>query len=364
MKKTPALFYKLYFLFIFIGYLIGFAFYQPIAPDLFWGFSTVVSPAIELGFFCMCGHYIVCVGRNWLRVPAMIISLLIPLCLALVYLSQGYSAILSGSYITVLALENAGETQYVLGWRIILVGALVIISWLGLAGISVWHSISRPKVCIWKTGWIGAVSLSLLFVLVLDGKTRPYDLLYLTPDVVPATSLLRTANELREARGSMDQKVESIVEFDFPEAVPVNLDAAYPLQRRQHEFPPLPFKEIRRPNTPLNVIVIFAEGMSARVMETYSGRYTDLTPNLNSFAQSAMVVDNYYNHTAATFRGLLGQLASGHPFYGGSTKDGWEEKGKDNTGALSKFNYQTLPNILRENGYDTAFFHRTLTPIP
>jgi phosphoglycerol transferase MdoB-like AlkP superfamily enzyme len=195
-----------------------------------------------------------------------------------------------------------------------------------------------------------------LFVLVLDGKTRPDDLIYLNPDVVPATSLLRTANELRESRGNMAQKFESILKFDFPDAVQVNLDAAYPLQRRQHEFPPLPFAETSRPENPLNVIVIFAEGTSARLMDTYGGRYADLTPNLNSFAKSAMVVDNYYNHTAATFRGLLGQLTSGHPFYGGNMKDGDGWADKDNTGALSNLNYQTLPNILREYGYDTVFF--------
>jgi len=39
----------------------------------------------------------------------------------------------------------------------------------------------------------------------------------------------------------------------------------------------------------------------------------DLTPNITEFSKNALVIDNYYNHTAATYNGLLGQLASYYP---------------------------------------------------
>src|SRR3546814_4486104 len=66
--------------------------------------------------------------------------------------------------------------------------------------------------------------------------------------------------------------------------------------------------------------------MSARTLEPYGSTYPGLTPNLQALAGDTMVVDNYYNHTAATYRGLQGQMTSGFPRYGGSEGGkGWME---------------------------------------
>src|SRR3546814_1683968 len=54
----------------------------------------------------------------------------------------------------------------------------------------------------------------------------------------------------------------------------------------------------------------------------YGSTYPGLTPNLQALAGDTMVVDNYYNHTAATYRGLQGQMTSGFPRYGGSRSEG------------------------------------------
>ncbi len=96
------------------------------------------------------------------------------------------------------------------------------------------------------------------------------------------------------------------------------------------------------PNSRLNVIVFFSEGLSARTIQPYNDQYPGLTPNIADFSRSAMRVDNYYNHTFATYRGLLGQLCSIFPVYAG---------GEINAGTT----YYCLPDLLNEEGYRTYF---------
>jgi len=130
----------------------------------------------------------------------------------------------------------------------------------------------------------------------------------------------------------------------------------------RHDFPfiknksykeKLPFQVKNNVKHP-NVIVIFTEGTSARLLGCYGGKFVGLTPNIDAFADASMRVDNYFNHTAATFRGTHGQLASCYPYTGGWMNGGWA--GKDNNVAsLVKKRYQTLPNILNVLAYDTVF---------
>ncbi len=94
---------------------------------------------------------------------------------------------------------------------------------------------------------------------------------------------------------------------------------------------------IKRNKKP-NVIIFFVEGFSARTIGAYNSEFTELTPNIDAFAKNAMVVKNYYNHTAATDRGLRGQLCSLYPY-------------------LERILVHTLclNNVLKKNGYDTLF---------
>ena len=78
-----------------------------------------------------------------------------------------------------------------------------------------------------------------------------------------------------------------------------------------------------------NIIIIFTEGFSARTSSIYNEKFDKLTPNLEDFSKnkSSMLIDNYYSHTAATYRGLHGQLCSIYPTYGGV--DGWHDNLKN-----------------------------------
>ena len=131
----------------------------------------------------------------------------------------------------------------------------------------------------------------------------------------------------------------------------------YPLIKDSIYHGETPFlKHDTSSNTQLpNIIIFFVEGFSARTSDVYSTVYKDITPNLVDFAKHSLVIDNYYNHTAATYRGLHGQLCSIYPKFGGHG-GGWE----DNYADLPHINYFCLTDELKNYSYRSIFLHSQL----
>lgn len=57
-----------------------------------------------------------------------------------------------------------------------------------------------------------------------------------------------------------------------------------------------------------NVILLLSEGVSQHIIDDERG----LMPNMAEYQKNSLNVTNYYNHTFATFRGIIGQLYSGY----------------------------------------------------
>ena len=99
-----------------------------------------------------------------------------------------------------------------------------------------------------------------------------------------------------------------------------------------------------------NVILLFAEGTSSQIITE------DLTPNTYKFLKDSLSFENYFNHQAATFRGIRGSLISGFTYRGGLFKgSGFAEISegeilKSYTGVV-----ESLPTILAEKGYKSTF---------
>jgi len=136
----------------------------------------------------------------------------------------------------------------------------------------------------------------------------------------------------------------------------------HPFQKASVYATALPFAPVAGAVRHPNVIVVFAEGTSARLVGAYGGAYPGLTPNIDRLAGQSLQVENYFNHTAATYRGLIGQLSSGYAYAGGGGGNGWERG--DNKTALSAIRRPTLPRILGEQGYDSYFFSPHLEDRP
>lgn len=94
-----------------------------------------------------------------------------------------------------------------------------------------------------------------------------------------------------------------------------------------------------------NIILLFTEGTSLRVISK------ELTPNADALRNKSIVFENYYNHTATTYRGIRGQLISGIQHHGGCFDQ--------------KCHPESLQSILKNNGYYTIFIspHASHHPI-
>ena len=105
-----------------------------------------------------------------------------------------------------------------------------------------------------------------------------------------------------------------------------------------------------------NIIVIFAEGFSTEWIDKYNV-YKGLTPNITRFLEQSLVFDNYYNHTAATFRGLRGQLTSSYQLHGGyyDAHNGFAQISRTEIYNQLKNTLISLPDILKDQGYHTYF---------
>lgn len=85
-----------------------------------------------------------------------------------------------------------------------------------------------------------------------------------------------------------------------------------------------------------NVIVIFTEGLSQNVISDER----NIMPNVAEYQQKSLSFDNYFNHTAATYRGLIGQLYSGYQL-----------------GDFDSNELISIHGILSEQGYNTFFLN-------
>lgn len=85
-----------------------------------------------------------------------------------------------------------------------------------------------------------------------------------------------------------------------------------------------------------NIILIFTEGLSQNIIDDDR----DIMPNVRAYEEKSLDFVNYYDHTAATYRGISGQLFSAHQF-----------NNTDGNRLIS------LQSILKEKGYTTTFLN-------
>lgn len=99
-----------------------------------------------------------------------------------------------------------------------------------------------------------------------------------------------------------------------------------------------------------NIILIFAEGTSSSIISK------ELMPNTAKFLSESLTFKNYYNHQAATFRGIRGTLISGFTYRGGLfNRKGFAEIPKNDIISLYSNTVESIPSILKQCGYQTVF---------
>ena len=230
----------------------------------------------------------------------------------------------SGEWISLLAISNINQAYLLINAEyigVIAIGLALVIGYL----LIIDRQITRPKHIK-----IGMAFTMVSFFLLLLISTKLHSYVHInTKKITPVASLAHNACLL------YGNNFSNATVDGYPYVKDFVYQDTIPFQKKGVTTP--------------NVIIIFTEGTSARLVGAYNPKYHDVTPNIDEFAAASMRVDNYFNHTAATFRGTFGQLASSYNHRGGS--GGWDT----NKDTLIKRRFQSLPNILRDN-YTTAFF--------
>ena len=93
-----------------------------------------------------------------------------------------------------------------------------------------------------------------------------------------------------------------------------------------------------------NIVVVIMESMSAHKVGRY-GNPLGLTPTLDRIAKEGIVFDNFYSTGIHTFNGIFSTLYSYPAIY---------RQQPMNTSPINE--YYGMPNVLKENGYQTSFF--------
>lgn len=337
----------------YLGVLYGFA--TPHGDGSLKLAVRIAAPLLELGLASLaCSVLAARAGVGQSRLAA-ILYVAIPLGVALVYAAQVYSLYISGNFITVLAIQNSAEARIVRNGSMYLTFAIALAWWLLFVAGYLLDRKSTPargiamrpaRTNAWRVG------LSVMLVLGLAklfGAQKDDGLLEADYRQAPLTALARSYYDAKRPVGVSPGGDGSVASDSAITGAP-----RYPLEKSSTYGAPLPFKSKAGADGSPNVIVIFTEGTSARLLGCYGGTYPGLTPNLDRLARVSMRVTNYYNHTAATYRGLQGQMVSGYPAAGGGDDSGaWEKEGGKQV--LSSIRYRSLSMILHDNSYKTYF---------
>lgn len=106
-----------------------------------------------------------------------------------------------------------------------------------------------------------------------------------------------------------------------------------------------------------NIIILVPDGIPARLINGYQKLWgntnnplNDLTPHIDDMMTNSFVIDNYYNHTAATYPGLTGTFTSSFPHRGMHPS----EIKKIISGERPAPHFSSVFEILKLNGYKSC----------
>lgn len=274
--------------------------------------------------------------------------LLIPVIL-LIWIFQTVSLWFSNQPVSPIVIDNIGAAQTIVSTSSILealaIGLVILLGYLLLRSVLKHLSKDGSK----ESGIAIAVLVSACLLLVLsfsifslgvDRRTSP----------MHSTSLLLAYYLYGENADVGNHEFDSDAKPDLERfGFRLAPNSRYPLQKTSFFDTPLPFP-FTPGKKPPNVIVFFVEALSARKLPVYGAQFDGLTPNIDRFAAKAMRVDNYFNHTQSTFRGIKGQLCSSYPVH--TTKPTqWANPDFQ----PPSVRYKCLPHHLNDVGYKTLF---------
>jgi len=273
--------------------------------------------------------------------------LLIPIVL-IIWILQTTSLWFSNQHISPLVVDNAGAAQ-----TIVSKSSLLDMAVISLAIIVSYLILRRLLAILVQPNLAATVMAAAAMILVSAGlvlASNNSEQLNPRPAPLHSTGVLALYY-----LGSGKTELESKSVGDLPSGnlqrygFSLDVDAQYPLQKQAFYESELPFSSQLKERGP-DIIVFFVEALSTRKLPAYGAVHEGLTPNIDRFVAESMRVDNYFNHTQSTFRGIKGQLCSSYPVHTTKPKE-WANPDFQ----PPSIRYKCLPHHLNEQGYNTVF---------
>lgn len=252
-----------------------------------------------------------------------IIVLCVSLILSFILGGQLSALFVTGRYVDVMTLSNLSNYSDV-GWKILLSSAFIIFLCLG---VTLFVAITANK------GWYKNISWPIILYCFV--------FLCINPQGAIQNFGKTCYGYFNQSFYSPNEKIRKIQQKLYAQNNIYN-----------NNFNAQKVMDLRNKN----IVVIFAEGFSFQWIDKFN-KYKDLTPNLDQFLEKSVYFGNYYNHTAATFRGLRGQLTSSYQLRGGYVK-AHNGLGQINEAEIKQSltgNLISIPHILKNNFYSTYF---------
>lgn len=336
-------------------------------PEFSWNYSSIALPLLELSIALSLVIFVRIIFNHKKTFIVSIACIFPFLLVSIIYGIQVLSIYISGDFISILALENIGEYKFLPQKKIIYFSFIYFV----FSAVVIFFNYSIFKVDeIFKSRFrlknnYFIYIFFLPFIIMSLHATRVVQCNF---SFSPVSGLVKNLYNLLNSDYG-DINLDKIISFTkaFPSKRSFNFctgfSDSYPLHQLNHVNYKVPFKSKVNSSINPNLIVIFAEGFPARVIDSYTGSGRGITPNIDRFIPYFMKVNNYFNHTAATFRGIQGSLTSQYPYPGGHMPGGWTEPNKSKKDIADKLNgieRQSLVDILNNFDYSSLF----LSPHP
>ncbi len=258
---------------------------------------------VRYGIFCGCELIMLAVITNWLAAKKKSLAYVFSSVTVFLYIAQIAVLYYGRTYITTVMLVNLDSVKDLSGKAftyLFSLAAAIVISLLPVAPVFQTKKTARLISLL--------LAFELFFAFFYGNAYSPF---YGYCDLI-----IKKINS--EAMKINPHDLSESAQFFYKEELPDSIE-----------------KDSSLPKHP-NIIFIFTEGLSQSVIDDER----NLMPNMAEFQKKAINFTNYYNHTFATYQGLIGQLYSGY-----------QSENYDTNTLIS------LQGILQKHGYSTVFLN-------
>lgn len=268
------------------------------------GIAYITSKSIEQVVISIIELFLIIVLSNIIGKRNQLFAYIFNLVTIFLMLLEQFFMYFGGTYLSMIMLSNVGSLQALSNKLPLYIICIILVVSISLFPILV-YDVERE------------ISF-LLFLLLFTGEITYFNLYTdMTSPFYNMYALVKEKQEYDEIKARLAKEgTENLSKFYNKEIVDY---------REKQGLPAKP-----------NVILIFVEGLSQTIIDDKK----NLLQNVKTLQQKSINFTNYYNHTFATYRGIIGQLYSGYQF------DNYENN-----------KLVSIQEILSNNGYETNFLN-------